>query len=221
MGLFAQEQPKKPPRKTPSMRKTEASQVATDSTSGSEHLVSSYDKALPPPPCDTDPSRMDYVNVDLDKMSSDYPARGSPTPAAEAGQTVIKRLKGGEGKVKDDRSEAGDRGRGDRDDSGGGDVMTTSTKRESIYANATMIAGTMTVILHVWSTLRFAVKLCLFVFRCVSYFRALPVLKWREIFFCKKKTKNNPFTFCFEISKFSVKITKGQTFFWVLYIKCL
>ena len=91
---------------------------------------------------------MDYVNVDLHKMSSDYPARGSSTPAAEAGQTVIKRLKEGEGKVKDDRSETGERGRGDRDDSGGGDVMTTSAKRESIYANATMIAGT-TVILHV------------------------------------------------------------------------
>ena len=80
-------------------------------------------------------------------MSSNFPTGDSPVPAVEAGQTVIKRLKergGEEGKTKDD-SKVAEGGRGDGDDSSC-DLMTTSTKRESIYANATMIAGTVRIL---------------------------------------------------------------------------
>ena len=126
------------------MRKTETSQTTTTTTdttsSGSEPLVSSYDKVLPPPPCEADPSRMDYVNVDLDKMSSAFPAVDSMLPpATEVGQTVIKRSRESKGGAAKDEGEGAERGGGD---SRGGDEMTTSAKRESIYANATMIAGT-------------------------------------------------------------------------------
>ncbi|XP_076471992.1 uncharacterized protein LOC143301522 isoform X2 [Babylonia areolata] len=152
----SREQPKKPPRKTPSMRKTDhthtttttittTTTTTTTSTSGSEPSTSVRDEpGRHPSGCETDPVPVDHVTTDPDQVTATVAQDMDPAPSllVETGHTD-RGEGGGEGPGGLTQAQWTERGEGDSEEveGAGGEAVPVCVKRESIYANATIIAA--------------------------------------------------------------------------------
>ncbi|XP_025086384.1 ankyrin repeat and SAM domain-containing protein 1A-like isoform X2 [Pomacea canaliculata] len=89
------EQPKKPPRKTPSVRRTEATQnsdgASTSCAQGQSNSMEQVEETLPDPmPCVTEQTRTEYVNVEFDRTSSTFTIGMSKEDDTNTSVSVIK-----------------------------------------------------------------------------------------------------------------------------------